>query len=330
MHLLIDNYGVKIEVEDGRFMLSAGEEIRYASALKLSSICILKPCSITSAALELAAENQVPVMILDETGEVTAWLWSPRYGTIAEVRIRQAFFSKTTEALKWMQKIIGIKILEQANLLLWLSERVQAHENNLQNATAAIKSHQSALPHTTTMKQLMGLEAIASKKYWEALSLAMTKYITIPGRIKRGATDPFNACLNYLYGILYGQVETSLLMAGADPYMGFMHVNQYAKPALAFDHIEAFRPWMDKMLIQLFMQHPGLATCMLVMEEEALPRINSEARKLLLNTYFQFMEQKTYLAGKRVKNKDHIHHLSARLVKTLKKFNRHDPQITYL
>lgn len=58
--------------------------------------------------------------------------------------------------------------------------------------------------------------------------------------------------------------------------------------------------------------------------------LNSEGKKILLNDYFRFMEQKSYLAGKRIKNKDHIHYLSGELVKTLKNFNIHDTEAYHL
>ncbi len=50
-----------------------------------------------------------------------------------------------------------------------------------------------------------------------------------------------NAALNYGYGILYGQVERALVLAGLDPYGGFIHADRPGKPSLVFDLIEEFR-----------------------------------------------------------------------------------------
>src|SRR5204862_398077 len=61
------------------------------------------------------------------------------------------------------------------------------------------------------------------------------------GREGRGATDPLNAALNYGYGILYAQVERALLLAGLDPYAGFLHADRPGKPSLVLDLIEEFR-----------------------------------------------------------------------------------------
>jgi CRISPR-associated protein Cas1 len=63
-----------------------------------------------------------------------------------------------------------------------------------------------------------------------------------PGRRGRGARDPLNAALNYAYGILYGQVERAIVLAGLDPYAGFVHADRPGKPSLVLDLIEEFRP----------------------------------------------------------------------------------------
>jgi CRISPR-associated protein Cas1 len=61
-----------------------------------------------------------------------------------------------------------------------------------------------------------------------------------PGRQTQGATDPLNAALNYCYGVLYAQVERALVLAGLDPYGGFLHVDRPGKPSLTLDLIEAW------------------------------------------------------------------------------------------
>jgi CRISPR-associated protein Cas1 len=73
---------------------------------------------------------------------------------------------------------------------------------------------------------------------------------TFSKRTRRPAEDFFNAALNYWYGMLYSVVEGGLFAAGLDPYLGILHADEYQKPTLCFDLIEAFRPWIDRLLIQ--------------------------------------------------------------------------------
>ena len=55
------------------------------------------------------------------------------------------------------------------------------------------------------------------------------------------AKDLFNAILNYGYGVLYAQIEQAIILAGLDPYAGFLHADRPGKPSLVLDLIEEFR-----------------------------------------------------------------------------------------
>lgn len=70
-------------------------------------------------------------------------------------------------------------------------------------------------------------------------------------RRQHPAADAFNAALNYAYGMLYTTVETALFAAGLDPYLGIFHADQYDKPTLSYDLIEPFRPWADRLVLDL-------------------------------------------------------------------------------
>ncbi len=64
--------------------------------------------------------------------------------------------------------------------------------------------------------------------------------------------DPFNACLNYCYGILYSLVEKACILSGLDPYVGFLHTDNYNKKSLVFDLIELFRIYGEQTAIYVF------------------------------------------------------------------------------
>ncbi|MFN8243895.1 MAG: CRISPR-associated endonuclease Cas1 [Ferruginibacter sp.] len=321
MHLIIDNYGVKIEVEDEKFKIAREEDIRYLSPLKLSSINILKPCSITTAALVLAAKSEVPVLLYDERGHVEAWVWSPRYGTIADIRITQAGFVKTEAATTWIIRLMQLKAQGHINNLKWLAGRIKSKKELTERAIGLYNNSSRLYSGCTGPDEIRHAEAQCSRIYWDSIAAALEKYILIPGRIRKGAEDRFNISLNYMYGILYGQVEASLLMKGLDPSMGILHINRHARPALAFDHIEPFRPWVDKLVMELFMSgFAGPDNFTAATPEGDAYSFTSAGKRKLVERYFMFMEERSYLLGKRIKNKDHIHYLSSELVTALKKF----------
>ncbi len=53
-----------------------------------------------------------------------------------------------------------------------------------------------------------------------------------------------------MYSMLYAVLEGALFAAGFDPHLSILHADEYNKAVLAFDLIEAFRPWIDRLLIE--------------------------------------------------------------------------------
>ena len=90
-------------------------------------------------------------------------------------------------------------------------------------------------------ERMLSIEGRAAQKYWRVVGMLIPQELGWPGRETRGARDPFNAALNYGYGVLYAQVERALILAGLDPYGGFLHADRPGKPSLVLDVIEEFR-----------------------------------------------------------------------------------------
>jgi hypothetical protein len=57
-------------------------------------------------------------------------------------------------------------------------------------------------------------------------------------RSRQPAADAFNAMLNYSCGILYSLVEKACILAGLEPFVGFLHTDNYNKKSLVYDLIE--------------------------------------------------------------------------------------------
>jgi CRISPR-associated protein Cas1 len=72
------------------------------------------------------------------------------------------------------------------------------------------------------------------------------------GRITLSAQDPVNQCLNYVYGILYGEVWRAVVKAGLDPYFGLVHGSVRDQGSLVFDLIEELRaPFGDRLVLSM-------------------------------------------------------------------------------
>jgi len=68
-------------------------------------------------------------------------------------------------------------------------------------------------------------------------------------REKYKAQSPLNNLLNLGYEILKGEVYKAILAAHLDPYLGYLHSIQFAKPSLVCDVQEIFRALVEDFLL---------------------------------------------------------------------------------
>ncbi len=152
--------------------------------------------------------------------------------------------------------------------------------------------------------KLRGWEANTSKLYFRWISQQLPKDMQFEKRSKRPALDPFNASLNYCYGILYNKIEGMIIKAGLDPHIGIFHVDQHNTAVLVFDIIEIFRNWAEFSVIQAF-QNKVLQKHDFSIEEERVS-ITSEGKKILIELFFSYMNEKVKWRDERAKRIVHM------------------------
>ncbi|NIO72731.1 MAG: CRISPR-associated endonuclease Cas1, partial [Anaerolineae bacterium] len=133
--------------------------------------------------------------------------------------------------------------------------------------------------------QVLSAEGRAAQRYWEAIKQVLPQEYGWPGRRRRGAKDPVNSALNYGYGILYGQIERAVVLAGLDPYAGFIHVDRPGKPSLVLDLIEEFRtPAVDRTVL-------GLANKRVALDQDEKGLLTEPTRHTLAEKVLERLEK---------------------------------------
>jgi len=141
--------------------------------------------------------------------------------------------------------------------------------------------------------QILSAEGRAAQVYWGALEGIIPPHYGWPGRRTRGARDPVNAALNYGYGILYGQIERALVLAGLDPYGGFIHADRPGKPSLVFDLIEEFRQVVvDRTIV-------GMATKNVALTLDRKGQLGKETRRTIADKVLKRLEARERYERKR-------------------------------
>jgi CRISP-associated protein Cas1 len=261
MQLVLDTHGVALRRHQGSFVVILGEQSRLISPDKITSIAVLGNAQLSSAALRLAAESGIPIFIHHpQNGKAEVRMDSIYFQNLAEVRRQQILFALDAEATQWVVSLFQCKQTFQNENLDFLARRKIAFASELgrtKTAMQALFTHFEALqtqPVDSVRLSIMGIEGNIARLYWKSLAVCLADASVFEGRSRRPATDPFNAVLNYAYGMLYTVVERAILAVGLDPQLGFLHVDAYQKPTFVFDFIEPFRPWIDRMCLEAFLK----------------------------------------------------------------------------
>jgi len=334
MQVYLDSFGAYLSVRNGQFRvrLSSGEE-RLFAVRQVSALLLTKGTGMSADAALLAVENDIPVLLLDaQTHYPLAQVSSGQPGNIATVRKNQPAFSRAPEGWTWVAGVIAQKIDNQRALLRQLAESPAAPAGFADDIRVTDRilaalgqgfsdwqpDKKLALPDEATAARFRGQEGTASRIYFQKIAAFLSKKLpaagesedTLPpfeGRQKRPAHDPFNALLNYLYGMLYTSVHLALLKSGLDPYIGVMHADRYGgAPTLVFDAIEPYRPWADAVAVQIMESGQLSADFFEPDAEERGLWLSNTGKSAVIDAMLAFMEINTAYKGRQVKRKVQI------------------------
>lgn len=332
MNLIINSYGASLKRENNLFVITTQEGKQTFPPDVVKSITINKSVRITSDAILLAINNQVDVLFTNDLGEPEGRVWSVKYGSISNIRKAQINFLYSPKVIKWVKQLLIDKVDRQIALLLGLQPDPATDlkaSNIFKFAINSMEDYKSKIEKaegesiSDLAPGLRGWEGAASKKYFQCLASLMPADYHFQGRNRMPAKDPFNAMLNYAYGILYGKVEGALIKAGIDPYVGIFHRDDYNRPALVFDVIEWYRPWMDYVVFQLCTSEAIPIDAFDKSEETGAVYLNPLAKRILIQSVNDFLAEIVTI-GKPQSRLSHIETAAFQLANTFVKEDQHD------
>ncbi len=204
------------------------------------------------------AELDIPLVFAPPVGAPTAVL-NPVSSPKSYLRSRQVLRRDDPDIIATGLNMIASKVGNQAAVLRYFSK--YRKKTNSDIACQLIKASEEMRSFSDNIRSLdpgsasvrsaaMGFEGHAAAIYWRHLLKIIPPELGFNGRITRSASDAVNQCLNYTYGILYGEVWRAIVKAGLDPYFGLMHGSKRDQGSLVFDLIEEFRaPFSDRLVL---------------------------------------------------------------------------------
>jgi CRISPR-associated protein Cas1 len=314
--LIVSDYGAFVGLKGRRIHVSIPDHPAIdAPLMHLRSVQILtRSASVSASALAACCEAGIPIHFIDPVDGNYATVLSPKLTTVMTSRRCQIQALEQSGGVAIARQISVGKIRSQIVNLRYLARRLDADlaqqfhgaENDLLDCQADMETLR-AEQIEEVRAIMMGIEGRGARIYWETLSRIIPPGYTWPGRTGRHATDPVNSLLNYGYGILYGEVQNALVIAGLEPYAGLIHTDRPGKPGLTLDLIEEFRaPIVDRTVI-------GLITRQFTVENDEHGRMTRETRQAFAGHILSRLEAQGSVNGKRYRLRSIIQ-LQARLL----------------
>jgi CRISPR-associated protein Cas1 len=256
-------------------------------------------------------ENNIDIVFLDHFGDPYGRVWHSKLGSTTLIRRRQLEVAELKKGFELARGWIEIKINNQIEHLKDLKKNrpeqraeLDGYILNIENMKAQLLT----LDGTLEKKRgsIMGIEGMASRYYFDALSSIMPEKWKFEGRSRNPAVDGFNCLLNYGYGVLYSMVEKACIISGLDPYVGFIHTDNYNKKSLVFDLIEMYRTHVDRTVVNLFSKRQ-------VKEEyfDSIPNglsLNKDGKAMLIQSLNETLDQSMEYNGRNVKIRNILEH----------------------
>ena len=301
MQLHINTYGAYVHIKDQMFeiRLKKDDEIikHHFSAKKVKSIILSESTALSSAAVKLAVTNNIDILFLENNGRPIGRVWHSKLGSTSKIRKAQLIASLDKNGLDFIKNQIVSKIESNIDFLQRIKKhRIQHHEyldekiKKIETLSISI-SLIEAESIQFVAETIRGIEGTAGRLFYETISYLLPKDNQFQTRSSRPAKDQFNAFLNYAFGVLYGKVEKSLIIAGLDPYLGYLHRDDYNQLSFVFDFIEPYRIYAIEVVFKLFSgkkinkSHTDIITNGV--------SLNSEGKQVLIEAFNKYMDTDT-------------------------------------
>lgn len=309
MNLILTTFGTYLHRRGEMFLIKVEGETREVSARKIRSIQISTAASLSTDAIQLAVEKNIDVLFLDKYGNPYGRVWHGRPGSTTAIRRAQLRIADTEAGL---ELALGWMLRKLDNQTDYLRDARKRRTRMSAALTEKIDALDTFRPQMEKLEgelenirgSLMGLEGHAGRVYWQAINLLLPERYRFNARSRNPAKDEFNCLLNYAYGVLYGTVERACILAGLDPYVGFVHTDHYNKPSLVFDLIECYRIWADETVVGLFAGRK-ITKDMFEPLHNGLT-LNKQGKGVLMERYEAFLEEGIRHRGRNIKRRDTV------------------------
>jgi CRISPR-associated protein, Cas1 family len=270
----------------------AGREVLLQKPLiAVEGIVILGNAVVTPALLKHCAQKGIGIHYLSSTGTYYAGLSrTPAKNAPARVAQFRAHLEPSWKLTLARRFVIG-KI---RNSLVFLRRNGAEGWEGLREALLETE-------RAPDEEALRGVEGRAADLYFRAFAGLLPEGLAFGERSRRPPRDPANSLLSLAYTLLAKECESALLVAGLDPYVGYLHEVRYGRPSLALDLMEEFRSILADSVVLTLLNNRRV-TIGDFDDSEGFPRLRKDAWPKFLRAWEERLNERVRhpLLGKRL------------------------------
>ncbi len=244
--IILDSQGSYLGMEKGCFTVKnkEGNIERFPLFEKEIGEVVLRSGNfVSTGALASLGFWDIDVLITTQKGKPVAMLKSLEDDSHVKTRVCQYEALKDDRVYEIAKQFVKSKIegqnavLKKFGLKTDTSFKLRIDELDPQNLVVF-------------RRRLMQIEAKFSQFYFKQILQLVPEKIRPDGRKTFKAYDGINNLFNLAYELLAWKVHKALIGAKLEPYLGFLHSEQFGKPSLVCDFQELYRYLIDDFLIE--------------------------------------------------------------------------------
>jgi CRISPR-associated protein Cas1 len=202
--------------------------------------------SVSSGALATLAFWGIDTLITTQRGAPVGYLRAIDDDSHVKTRVCQYEAIKSGRAIEIAKKLVMSKILGQNQLL----KKYGLRQHDLITAKQTIDSIKMENINVVRNK-LTSLEGKFTDRYFQQIfPMLPHSVLKVEKRRTFKAYDGINNTFNLAYTVLKWKVHKAIIKAKLEPFLGFLHSEQFSKPSLVCDLMETYRFLIDDFLIQ--------------------------------------------------------------------------------
>lgn len=220
---------------DNLLLYKENKKFQSIPSLKIKDIVVIGNISFESNIINYCKENNITIHFISKNGKYYGSLnFDQQFNVFPRLKQMENRFKDQNH---FARLFIEAKLSNQKWFL------------NSFNLTFKIPD----LSNIDNYQEILGIEGAKSREYfsfWDERIIKNKNFI-FKSRTKHPPRDEINALLSLYYTILSCEIHTTCNIVALDPYIGFLHKEYYGRPSLVCDLIEAYRPFVDKFVINL-------------------------------------------------------------------------------